>query len=147
MPSNPIAAASINASQPGVDTGVGYVLHNWSTAYKTITVGANDISFVADPFPSSTPAQAPAAVSSNSTTNTNSQVMQINYPKGSYAPKEGPIVGGTSFYANPFGDETPFAKMMISYDVAFPNGFDWVLGNSTLFFFFFFFFGAHEKTT
>ncbi|KAG0288834.1 hypothetical protein BGZ96_007433 [Linnemannia gamsii] len=129
MPTSPIAAASNSATQPGVDTGVGYVLHNWSTNYKNITVGPNDISFVADPFPSSTPAPAPTAVSSNnSTINANSQVMQINYPKGSYSPKAGPVAGGTSFYAKPFGDETPFDKMMISYDVAFPNGFDWVLG-------------------
>ncbi|KAG0276458.1 hypothetical protein BGZ95_007505 [Linnemannia exigua] len=116
MPGTPIAAAGGNNSQPGVDTGAGYILHNWSTNYKTITVGPNDISFVADPFPSSPPA------------NNNSQVMQVNYPKGSYAPKAGPVTGGTSFYAKPFGDDAPFEKMMISYDVAFPGGFDWVLG-------------------
>lgn len=120
MPGTPIAAAGVNATQPGVDTGAGYILHNWSTNYKTITVGANDISFVADPFPSSSPSPASASNSS--------QVMQINYPKGSYAPKAGPVAGGTSFYAKPFGDDTPYEKMMISYDVAFPSGFDWVLG-------------------
>lgn len=124
MPSTPIAAAGVNATQPGVDTGAGYILHNWSTNYKTITVGPNDISFVTDPFSSSL---APAS-NSNSTANTASQVMQINYPKGSYSPKAGPVAGGTSFYAIPFGDDTPFEKMMISYDVAFPNGFNWVLG-------------------
>ncbi|KAG0376322.1 hypothetical protein BGX24_007906 [Mortierella sp. AD032] len=122
MPGTPIAASGLNNSQPGPDTGAGYILHNWSTNYKTITVGANDISFVADPFPSS----PPAAASNNNSTN--SQVMQVNYPKGSYAPKAGPVTGGTSFYAKPFGDDTPFEKMMISYDVAFPSGFDWVLG-------------------
>ncbi|KAF9132379.1 hypothetical protein BGW39_000248 [Mortierella sp. 14UC] len=125
MPGTPIAAAGLDNASPGPDTGVGYILQNWSTNYKTITVGANDVSFIADPFPSSTPA---AANSNNSTANANSQVMQVIYPKGSYAPKAGPITGGTSFYAKPFGDDTPFEKMMISYDVAFPSGFDWVLG-------------------
>ncbi|KAF8930616.1 hypothetical protein BGZ47_000478 [Haplosporangium gracile] len=130
MPSTPIAAAGVNATQPGVDTGVGYILHNWSTNYKTIAVGANDISFVANPFPSS-PSSTPAPTLSsnnNSTVNANNQALQINYPKGSYAHKAGPITGGTSFYAIPFGDDTPYEKMMISYDVAFPSGFNWVLG-------------------
>lgn len=94
---------------------------NWSTTYKTISIGPNDISFVADPF---------AATTSNSATSGNSTgpVLQLNYPQGSYAPSLGPVAGGSQFYATPFGDNTPFSKMMISYDVGFPNGFDWVLG-------------------
>ncbi|KAF9932364.1 hypothetical protein FBU30_008344 [Linnemannia zychae] len=127
MPNNSIAAAGANSTQPGLDTGAGYILHNWSTNYKTINVGANDISFIEDPYSA---APAPSAISGNGNNNKNNssnQVMQINYPKGSYAPKEGPVPGGTSFYAKPFGDDTPYEKMMISYDVAFPVGFDWVL--------------------
>jgi hypothetical protein len=119
MPDTPIAQADLNNPSPGPNTGVGYVVQNWSTSYKTIAVGPNDISFVADPFPSSSTSPAKA---------NSSQVMQIYYPKGSYAPKEGPVTGGTSFYATPFGNDTPFDKMMVSYDVAFPSGFDWVLG-------------------
>ncbi|KAI1315356.1 hypothetical protein EDD11_000915 [Mortierella claussenii] len=116
MPSSPMAAGGVegkNSTQSG-SSGVSadkYVVQNWSTTYKNIAIGGNDISFVADPFGvSSTP------------------VMQLTYPKGSYTPSLGPVMGGAQFYATPFGDKSPFEKMMISYDVAFPSGFNWVLG-------------------
>ncbi|KAF9371645.1 hypothetical protein CPB97_001818 [Podila verticillata] len=37
------------------------------------------------------------------------------------------ITGGAQFYAAPFGQQQ-FSKMMVSYDVAFPNGFIWQNG-------------------
>ncbi|GJJ76265.1 hypothetical protein EMPS_08624 [Entomortierella parvispora] len=119
MPTAPIAASSANST--GASGGAKFLTQNWNTTYKTIAIGSDDISFVADPF---------AATANSSTTDGNSTgpVLQLNYPKGSYAPSLGPVAGGTQFYASPFGDKTPFSKMMISYDVGFPNGFNWVLG-------------------
>ncbi|KAG0046461.1 hypothetical protein BGZ83_008368 [Gryganskiella cystojenkinii] len=119
MPSSPIAAAGMNGTSTN-SGGAKYLTQNWFTTYKTISIGPNDISFVADPFTTTT-----IAGSNSSSSN---QVLQLAYPKGSYAPSLGPVAGGTQFYANPFGEKTPFEKMMISYDVAFPTGFDWVLG-------------------
>ncbi|KAG0263338.1 hypothetical protein BG011_008967 [Mortierella polycephala] len=119
MPKSPVVAAGSgsgagNGSSNKLDmNGEKFLVQNWSTTYHTIAIGGNDISFVSDPF------------ASNGDNNT---VLQLNYPKGSYVPSMGPVAGGTHFYATPFGDQTPFAKMMVSYDVAFPNGFDWVLG-------------------
>ncbi|KAG0347521.1 hypothetical protein BG004_007598 [Podila humilis] len=102
-------------------------------------IGGHDISFVPDPFQKAGRATGPIRplknVSSSSSTSsfTNAQadvnqVLQLVYPKGSYAPSIGPIAGGTHFYATPFGDKTSFSKMMISYEVAFPAGFNWALG-------------------
>ncbi|KAG0286059.1 hypothetical protein BGZ98_005249 [Dissophora globulifera] len=112
MPSAPIAAAGSNGT--GSASGEKFVVQNWSTTFKTITTGGQDISFIADPF--ATGGQA------------SSTVIQLNYPKGSYAPSLGPVAGGAQFYATPFGNSTPYDKMMVSYDVAFPSGFNWVLG-------------------
>ncbi|KAF9113917.1 AP-3 complex subunit sigma-1 [Mortierella sp. AM989] len=109
MPTAPIAGSSVSGGSPG---GEKFVVRNWPTTYKNIAIGGNDISFIADPL--------------NATSS--GHVMQVNYPKGSYAPSLGPVTGGTQFYAAPFGDKTPFEKIMVSYDVLFPNGFNWVLG-------------------
>ncbi|KAI7827003.1 hypothetical protein BC939DRAFT_446470 [Gamsiella multidivaricata] len=118
MPSAPIATNSSPSTNGGIG-GDTYITQNWLTTYKTIATGGNDIAFVPDPF-------------SSGGTNASNPVLQINYPKGSYAPSVGPIKGGAQFYARPFGDKTPFERMMISYDIAFPNGFNWVLGKCLL---------------
>ncbi|KAI1316128.1 hypothetical protein EDD11_010442 [Mortierella claussenii] len=116
MPSSPLQAAGGN----GINTnssGEKFLIQNWATTFHTIQVGGNDISFVPDPFKSTTQINA---------TDASEQVLQLDYPKGSYAPAHGPVAGGTHFYAQPFGNTTPFSKMMISYDVGFPRGFNWV---------------------
>lgn len=114
MPSSPIQAASNNSSSS--NNGEKYLVQNWNTTFHTIAIGGNDLSFVADPF-----GGQPAAAGTNSSGS--SQVLQLFYPKGSYAPSMG-ITGGAQFYAAPFGQQQ-FSKMMVSYDVAFPNGFIW----------------------
>lgn len=138
MPNSPIQTTTVNPT----NNGERYLVQNWATTFHSIQIGGQDISFVSDPFQaaasSSTLPVAAAATnsstSSNSTTSTASSkgavdgtVLQINYPKGSYAPSIGPVTGGTHFYANPFGGKTSFSKMLVSYDVAFPVGFNWVL--------------------
>ena len=112
MPSTPVSAS--NGS--GSSNSNTFIVQNWSTVYKTIAIGGQDISFVADPF----------------STSSNGTVMQVNYPKGSYTPSQGPVMGGAQFYATPFGNQSQYDKMMVSYDVSFPSGFDWVLGKRVL---------------
>ncbi|KAG0004525.1 hypothetical protein BGZ80_003405 [Entomortierella chlamydospora] len=109
MPSTSLEGSTVASGNTSSDK---FVTQNWSTTYKTIAIGGNDISFVPDPI----------------NTSNGTQVMQVAYPKGSYAPSLGPVVGGTQFYATPFGNSTSFEKMMVSYDVLFPSGFNWVLG-------------------
>ncbi|KAG0097792.1 hypothetical protein BGZ93_001943 [Podila epicladia] len=129
MPSSPVVAAgSTNNTNVNI-SGEKFIVQNWATTFHSIQIGGNDISFVNDPF------QAPFSkiATSNAPTVASpqqeiDQVLQLVYPKDSYAPSIGPVTGGTHFYATPFGDKTPFSKMMVSYDVAFPSGFNWGLG-------------------
>jgi hypothetical protein len=150
MPLAPLQAANVAGTSGG---GEKFLVQNWATTFHSIQIGGNDISFINDPFASSvttmaaspsssSPLSAPSnatadgtaagGVANNSTAlppqpQQQQQVLRLDYPKGSYAPSIGPIAGGTHFYAKPFGDKTPFESMMVSYDVAFPNGFNWVL--------------------
>ncbi|KAF8942424.1 hypothetical protein BGZ47_006489 [Haplosporangium gracile] len=138
MPNNPIQTTTANST----NNGEKYLVQNWATTFHSIQIGGQDISFVSDPFKAAASSVSVAAAatnstvpsSSNSTTSTaggkgdeDGTVLQLNYPKGSYAPSVGPVTGGTHFYAKPFGDKSPFSKMLVSYDVAFPAGFNWVL--------------------
>ncbi|KAF9304728.1 hypothetical protein BGZ74_000731 [Mortierella antarctica] len=129
MPSSPVAAAGSANNTNINNSGEKFLVQNWATTFHSIQIGGNDISFVNDPF------QAPfSQITTSDASEVASpqqeidQVLQLVYPKGSYAPSIGPITGGTHFYATPFGDKTPFSKMMVSYDVAFPSGFNWGLG-------------------
>ncbi|GJJ78616.1 hypothetical protein EMPS_10975 [Entomortierella parvispora] len=138
----PMPSTSLQAAGSGMSgEGEKFLVQNWATTFHQIQIGGNDISFTGDPFanaPTATVASSPGASSAgsvgvgNSTTSPTQpqqqQVLKLDYPRGSYAPSIGPIPGGTHFYAKPFGDKTPFESMMVSYDVAFPNGFNWVLG-------------------
>ncbi|KAG0331147.1 hypothetical protein BG004_001801 [Podila humilis] len=125
MPSIPLQAAS--ASNGGL-TGEKYLVQNWNTTFHTIAIGGNSLSFVPDPFdPSTGSGTTPTASGSTSGSTSSNQVLRLVYPKGSYAPSMG-ITGGAQFYAAPFGTKTQYSKMMVSYDVAFPNGFVWQNG-------------------
>ncbi|KAG0358328.1 hypothetical protein BG005_002503 [Podila minutissima] len=129
MPSSPVVAAGSANNTNINNSGEKFLVQNWATTFHSIQIGGNDISFVNDPFqapfPQITTSDASEVASPQQEID---QVLQLVYPKGSYAPSIGPITGGTHFYATPFGDKTPFSKMMVSYDVAFPSGFNWGLG-------------------
>lgn len=150
MPPTPIQAANVAGTSGG---GEKFLVQNWATTFHSIQIGGNDISFTSDPFSAAaaaattitttattTPASSlnrtvgipgTGGIANSSTSSSPSlqqqQVLRLDYPKGSYAPSIGPIAGGTHFYAKPFGDKTPFESMMVSYDVAFPSSFNWVL--------------------
>ncbi|KAG0293220.1 hypothetical protein BGZ98_002259 [Dissophora globulifera] len=134
MPSSPIQSMrsmrsnnnnsnNSNTTPATPSSGEEYVVQSWVTTSRSIEMGGNDISFVKDPFQATT-----TTASSGNSSSSSDLVLQIEYPKGSYAPSVGPVEGGAQFYSTPFGDKTPFSKMMISYDVGFPDGFNWVLG-------------------
>jgi len=138
MPATSLPAAGVAGTSGG---GEKFLVQNWATTFHSIQIGGNDISFTSDPFvsvPATTAVSSSGATGAGGATFINStapppqphlqQVLKLDYPKGSYAPSIGPIPGGTQFYAKPFGDKTPFESMMVSYNVAFPNGFNWVLG-------------------
>lgn len=96
-------------------TAVDYITQNWFTSSKSF-YGANDVSFVRDPF------------AANSTDN----VVKVLYPAGSYAPvgtknDNTGTTGGLEFFSVP-DSGTYYNTALLSYDLAFDPGFDWVKG-------------------
>lgn len=94
------------------------LVSQWGLNKARIQDGPENIAFVADPFP-----DKPAG--GVSTTNTSGPVMQITYPEGSFSHD----TGGVQFYSLwNTTDGSSFNSMMVSYEVAFDAGFDWVKG-------------------
>ncbi|KZV77090.1 polysaccharide lyase family 14 protein [Peniophora sp. CONT] len=94
-----------------------FIQSNWGISKGTIQNGANNTAFVSDPFPND---PAPRVSS-----NTSGPVLEVTYPAGSFSDDNS---GGTQFYNlwNASGD--PFESMMLSYEVAFDENFDWNKG-------------------
>lgn len=90
----------------------------WGLNKGHIQDGPQNLAFVADPFP-----DKPAPGVAN--TPTSGPVMQVIYPEGSFSHD----TGGAQFYSLwNTTDGSSFNSMMVSYEVAFDSGFDWVKG-------------------
>ncbi|CAK5281531.1 unnamed protein product [Mycena citricolor] len=92
------------------------LVSQWSLDKDRLQNGAEDLSFVDDPFPNN---PAPGVSSSSG------PVLQVTYPAGSFSG----ATGGAQFYniwqtTNSSG----FQSMLLTYEVAFDAGFDWVKG-------------------
>ncbi|KAI3619064.1 polysaccharide lyase family 14 protein [Moniliophthora roreri] len=89
-----------------------HIVSKWSLSKGRIQDGPKNIAFVNDPFPSS---------GASST----GPVLQVTYGKGSYSHD----TGGTQF-ENLWNttDGSAFQSMMLSYEIAFDQGFEWVKG-------------------
>ncbi|KJA19914.1 polysaccharide lyase family 14 protein [Hypholoma sublateritium FD-334 SS-4] len=94
------------------------LVSQWGLNKARIQDGPENIAFVADPFP-----DKPAG--GVSVSNTSGPVMQITYPEGSFSHD----TGGVQFYSLwNTTDGSSFNSMMVSYEIAFDAGFDWVKG-------------------
>ncbi|KAF6760279.1 hypothetical protein DFP72DRAFT_883713 [Ephemerocybe angulata] len=95
------------------------IISNWGLGKGRIQDGADNLAFVKDPYPDSESTVSTGQLSSNG------PVLQVTYPKDSYSHD----TGGSQFYNlwNETGSEQ-FQSMMVSYEVAFQDGFDWVKG-------------------
>lgn len=95
------------------------IVSSWSLSKGHIEDGATDLAFVDDPFPNSpTPGLA-------SSSNTTGPVLQVKYPSGSFSGN----TGGAQLYSLwNTTDGSVFQSMLLSYEVAFDAGFDWVQG-------------------
>ncbi|KAK0485961.1 polysaccharide lyase family 14 protein [Armillaria novae-zelandiae] len=93
-------------SSSGTDS---FIVSQWSLSRGRLENGPNDVAFVDDPF----------------TNNSSSSVLEVTYPEGSFSHD----TGGTQFYNlwNTSNGDV-FQSLMLSYDIAFDNGFDWVKG-------------------
>ncbi|KIK67412.1 polysaccharide lyase family 14 protein [Collybiopsis luxurians FD-317 M1] len=90
------------------------IVSEWSLSKGRIQDKGEDLAFVTDPFPNST-----------STSANSSSVLQVTYPAGSFSHN----TGGAQF-ENLWNttDGSSFQSMLLSYDIAFDKGFDWVKG-------------------
>ena len=89
-----------------------FITSNWGLSKGRIQSGGSNLVFVADPFPSgSSSASGP--------------VLQVQYPAGSFQDNN---AGGAQLYALWNSSGSAFQSMLISYEVAFDSGFDWVKG-------------------
>lgn len=96
-----------------------FIVSDWSLEKGRIQDGSNNLAFVNDPFP-----DKPVPVSS-STVNTSGPVLQVTYPAGAFASTN----SGAQFY-NLWNtsDQSTFGSMLVTYEVAFDAGYDWVKG-------------------
>lgn len=94
------------------------LLSDWSLAQGRIQDGESNLAFVADPFPSS-------VIPTSTSSTYGGPVLQVTYEQGSYSHD----TGGVQLY-NLWNtsDGSTFQSMMISYEVAFDQGFNWVKG-------------------
>ncbi|GLB37057.1 hypothetical protein LshimejAT787_0401080 [Lyophyllum shimeji] len=108
-----------SATQSSSDTGK-HLVSGWSLGKGRVQDNADDLAFVADPFPNN-PAPIPSGV------NSSGPVLQATYAAGSFASQS---AGSGSQFINLWNttDGSKFQTMLLSYEVAFDNGFDWVKG-------------------
>jgi hypothetical protein len=93
-----------------------FIVSNWSLSKGRIQNNPEDLLFAEDPFPNS---PVPGTQSSPG------PVLQVTYPAGSYSHG----TGGTQLYSLwNTTDGSRWNSMIVSYEVAFDSGFNWVKG-------------------
>ena len=94
------------------------LVSQWSLGKGRIQDGPDNLAFVDDPFPNS-----PSGT--NSSISPASPVLRVTYQEGSYSHD----TGGAQLYTLwNTTDGSSFNSMMVTYEVAFDAGFDWVKG-------------------
>lgn len=89
---------------------------SWGVSKGRIQNGGADLAFVSDPFPNS---PAPG------TTAPPGPVLEVTYPQGSYSHD----TGGSQFESLwNTTDGSAFDSMILTYEIAFDSGFNWVMG-------------------
>ncbi|KZT26745.1 polysaccharide lyase family 14 protein [Neolentinus lepideus HHB14362 ss-1] len=106
-----------SATQSNSDTQ-SFIVSNWGLSRGRIQDGAPDLDFVNDPFPND------ATPGASSNPKASGPVLQITYPNGSYSHD----TGGAQLYSLWNTSDSSLLSMMVSYEIAFDSGFDWVQG-------------------
>ncbi|GJJ06079.1 hypothetical protein Clacol_000268 [Clathrus columnatus] len=101
-----------------------FLIDNWTLNKNKIQNQPNDVVFVADPFPDSPINPALSSTINNSTSSSSSPVLQVTYPEGSFEDSD----GGIQFYSLFNGSLPSPQSMLLSYELAFDQGFQWVKG-------------------
>ncbi|KZS96322.1 polysaccharide lyase family 14 protein, partial [Sistotremastrum niveocremeum HHB9708] len=90
-----------------------FLVPNWGLGKGRVEDDPNDLSFVSDPFPNSHPPDSDAT----------GPVLQVDYPANSFSH----ATGGAQF-TSLFNGTQPFHSMLLSYEIAFDQNFDFVKG-------------------
>ena len=93
------------------------LVSQWSLGKGRIQDNPQNLAFVDDPFPNSPP---PGTKSPTSSTK---PVLRVTYPEGSFSHD----TGGAQLYTL-WNTTDGFNTMMVTYEVAFDPGFEWVKG-------------------
>ncbi|KAG8938035.1 hypothetical protein FRC03_007697 [Tulasnella sp. 419] len=109
---------SFPSSPVGQNDAANYITQS-SWGVKKISNNPQNIQFVKNPFPNSI---APGVAVGNP--GGFGTVMAVNYPQGSFSHD----TGGVQFNAAFEDGAEPFQSMMVSYEVAFSDGFQFVKG-------------------
>jgi len=94
------------------------LLDGWSVNQGRIQQGAGNIEFVSDPFPNY------HLPSSSLFPSPSGPVLQVTYVKGG----DGSTGSGTQFYSTWNSTGGAFRTVLLTYEVAFSSGFEWVKG-------------------
>ena len=93
------------------------LVSQWSLGKGRIQDGPNNLAFVTDPFPTKPPP--------TNTTSPTGPVLQVTYEADSFSHD----TGGAQLYTLwNTTDGSSFNTMMVTYELAFDAGFDWVKG-------------------
>ncbi|KAF8798713.1 polysaccharide lyase family 14 protein [Phlegmacium glaucopus] len=96
------------------------LVSQWSLGKGRIQDGPDNLAFVNDPFPTKPPNVAPGTTSP-----TGGPVLRVTYSEGSFSHD----TGGAQLYTLwNTTDGSNFNTMMVTYELAFDAGFDWVKG-------------------
>ncbi|KAF4620808.1 hypothetical protein D9613_000690 [Agrocybe pediades] len=106
------------ATQSSTDTE-NMLVANWGLGKGRVQDGPSNLAFVNDPFPQSQIAGVDPSTAGSG------PVLQVTYPEGSFSHD----TGGAQFYSLwNTTDGSSFNSMMVSYELAFDKGFDFVKG-------------------
>lgn len=96
-----------------------FLVSDWSLGKGHIQNGPDNLAFVTDPFPNK------PVTGANPISNTSGPVLEVTYPSGSFSSG----TSGAQMYSLwNTSDGSTFGSMLLSYEVAFDAGFDWVKG-------------------
>lgn len=100
-----------------------FLVKNWILNKKKIQNQPSDIAFVPDPFPNA-PVNPALSVTSLNNSSASPPVLQVTYPQGSFEDSD----GGVQFYNLFNGSLQSPQTMLLSYELAFDENFQWVKG-------------------
>ena len=103
-------------------SAANYVTTTPSWGVSRIIENGQDLSFIADPFPQSNPNVQNSAASPS---NVSATVMAVNYPAGSFSHGTGGVQFDNTFDST---GTAGYQTMVVSYEVAFQEGFQFVQG-------------------